>query len=236
MSNTMENPSQSTLAGHPVMLPPLGVQSDFDNPQTYRTTLIVLSIIFTTLAFIAVYFRLYARRRLPRQPFWWDDGICVAAMLASITNTTLIFINLNNGLGKHMWDIRLLSLTRQVLLVMIITNNVICICSYLVRLSLLLLYYRLFKISRSSRRLIWIGMALCTTITTSFLAVLLATLRIKGGPTPEANDQLVVFDVLNIVSDCYILMIPLRQMKQLSMDSARKRVLGVFLGLDSWRV
>lgn len=74
MSNTMENPSQSTLAGHPVMLPPLGVQSDFDNPQTHGATLIVLSIIFTTLALIAVCFRLYARRRLPRQPFWWDDG------------------------------------------------------------------------------------------------------------------------------------------------------------------
>ena len=62
------------LANMPAMMPPPGVQSNFDNPHTDGNVLIIVGTIFTVLPFIAVIIRLYVRKIVSQQKIWWDDG------------------------------------------------------------------------------------------------------------------------------------------------------------------
>lgn len=69
------NPDLAALmANMPVMPPPKGVKSNFDNPQTDGSVLIIVGTIFTILPFLAVVLRLYVRKVISSQQIWWDDG------------------------------------------------------------------------------------------------------------------------------------------------------------------
>lgn len=79
-------------------------------------------------------------------------------------HTGTIIKDLDYGLGKHMWDIRALSINRSRLLAMTSANLIIAVNMLLVRIAVLALYHRLFSIYQSSKNFIYMGYFLSVLI------------------------------------------------------------------------
>jgi hypothetical protein len=62
------------IANIPAGPPPPGVVSNFDNPKTYGSGVVIVALIFTAIAVTSVALRFYVRKFLSRQKLWWDDG------------------------------------------------------------------------------------------------------------------------------------------------------------------
>ena len=60
------------FANIPALVPPPGVQSNFDNPRTLRASFIVINAIFLPLMLLVVAIRLYSRGHI-MQKIGWDD-------------------------------------------------------------------------------------------------------------------------------------------------------------------
>ncbi len=121
-------------------------------------------------------------------------------------------------------------------------------CTTFLKVSLLLLYVRLFKVSRSTRCLAYGGLAVVTLFYTSWLAANLAFCvpRAGGSPgaawagdsfgrgrSPSAVVQLVRCSrdreallwtqaIFSVISDAYVLAVPLRPVWRLQMPQRRK--------------
>ena len=61
-----------SLETEPVMPPPPGVESNFDDPESYAPVVIAVSSVFTSLMIIAVLVRILVRSRIHKQ-WGWDD-------------------------------------------------------------------------------------------------------------------------------------------------------------------
>ena len=59
-------------ANLPALAPPAGVQSNFDNPKTLKTSLVAINGIFLPLMLIVVAIRLYSRGKI-MHAMGWDD-------------------------------------------------------------------------------------------------------------------------------------------------------------------
>lgn len=102
------------------------------------------------------------------------------------------------------------------------------IVTYLVKASLLLLFYRLFKICRPTRFLIYGGAAVITLLTVPYATM--AAYRIGHCVATEAltaricNAHLLtttqtIFSSLNVASDFYILAIPILRVRALQVST-----------------
>ncbi|KAF2478405.1 uncharacterized protein BDR25DRAFT_365656 [Lindgomyces ingoldianus] len=197
----------------PAMQPPLGVQSNFDNPRTDGRVLVIVGTVFTVIPFIAVILRLYVRKVVSSQKILWDD-------------------DLDYGLGKHMWDIRALSVTHQRLVSLLVMDDVITAAAYLTRISILLLYYRLFQVYDTSCRLVCIGMTACTLITIPYLGVIITRAVRCTEPTAILTNTfchtntisiaVVTFAGLNMITDFFILLIPIHRFWSLNVSKKKK--------------
>jgi len=111
----------------------------------------------------------------------------------------------------------------------------------MVKLSILFLYYRLFSVYDSSRKLVYGGIFLCTLITIPYVGVAIARIVVCSGfkivlehltfcYTKPVNTTIVTFGVFNTISDFYILAIPLNRVLKLHVTrKARLGLLAVFL-------
>jgi hypothetical protein len=71
------------LADRPIVLPPPGKHSDFDAPAEHATALWVVAILTTTIAFLAVTVRFYAKTFVTKQKLSWDDGKLLSPTLST---------------------------------------------------------------------------------------------------------------------------------------------------------
>lgn len=106
-----------TLANLPAMMPPPGEKSNFTAPPPDAMVLKVLAASSLAVALVAVVIRLYVKRAINRRHLTWDDGTCLLALCTAIVHSAMNIKNLDYGLGKHMWNIRAVSLTHDRLLV-----------------------------------------------------------------------------------------------------------------------
>lgn len=138
-----------------------------------------------------------------------------------------------------MYNIRLISMTPERLLQLTVVETIYIVIIYFVKLSILALFYRIFNVSNASRILIWIDIVFCTIITIPFLGVAISRNFRCNGPQAvfesvcHANITsltTVLYSVLNVVSDFYILFIPIRQVKSLHIKRHRNMgLIAVFM-------
>jgi hypothetical protein len=163
------------------------------------------------------------------------------------------------GYGRHFWDIRAISLSGPK--IMVFPRNEIPSCAfradtlqrlssidivygaviYIVKLSILLLYYRLFAVYASSRKLVYGGVFIITLITLPYIAVAIARTVVCAGfrvvlehltfcYTRPVNTSIVAFGAANMISDFYILAIPISRVRRLHINQkAKLGLLTVFL-------
>ncbi|PSN62192.1 hypothetical protein BS50DRAFT_638754 [Corynespora cassiicola Philippines] len=228
-------PADSFLWDIPAMSPPDGVQSNFDNPTTLAGPIKVLNGLMPALAFIALGIRLYARAiSTANQKAGWDDAFCVISMLGSITHTVLLYLSIESGYGRHLYDIRALSLTEEKLRIKTLNDEVYIITLLSIKISILIMYRRLFGIYKTSKRLINFGFVANIIVTFPYMGVAIArTIRCNGINalyidlclSRSVSTTVIVFAVFNTLLDFYVLLIPIDRVYQ--MKVAKKTKLGV---------
>ncbi|EEQ35727.1 uncharacterized protein MCYG_08546 [Microsporum canis CBS 113480] len=151
------------------------------------------------------------------------NGISLALMLAAVIARFLA-----KGLySKLRWD-----LSDAVDIIYIVT-------SFFIKISILLLLEQLFYVIRHLRQVIYIGLAVISTVTVPYLTVSIIRVSqcngFKAIGITICNSKAVgttnlVFGPWNVLSDFYILAIPISQIQQLKMPYRRKiGVTAIFL-------
>ncbi|PWY69649.1 hypothetical protein BO94DRAFT_560745 [Aspergillus sclerotioniger CBS 115572] len=167
----------------------------------------IVAGISTTIVAIFVILRLYVRFVVTRKP-WWDDPAYTGVVIKEGTV----------GLGTHAWDVSMVDMygTPSAIL----TAPAI----YFTKLTLLLLYLRIFSLNRPVKLGIWAGIIFCTVF---YTIVLFLYIFIN-----ETGLVKVTYAVAatGVVSDVYIICLPLFAIAQLHLSLAKKwKVAGVFM-------
>lgn len=230
------------LDSTPARPPPPGRTSNFTDPESRCYQLIIPIAVFTALIVILVSLRIYSRLRITRS-FGADDWLCIAATILTLSYSALILKLLfrpgGGILGIHLWDVPLShyieyskgSLADSVLIR--ITNTTI-------KVAFLVFYLRLFSPVTHVRYMIWAGMAVVIT----FCVVFVVLDIVACAPWPSehgdwlapslldrcdriAVDLITAAAYFSVITDFYILFIPLHQIPKLGLS--RKRKIGVSL-------
>ncbi|PVH99411.1 hypothetical protein DM02DRAFT_656464 [Periconia macrospinosa] len=227
----MKLPPGVPIEDIPLIPPPHGQKPDFNAPAHAVKSLVILNAVWLALMITVVSIRFISRQLISKQKFALDDALCLIATAGSIVHSALLFANVKLGYGQHMYNVRLISMTPQRLLQIQVVETIYVVIIYLVKLSILALFYRLFNASKSARILVYFGLAFCTIITIPFFGVAVSrNVRCNG---PKALSEpvclakttsltTVIYSALNVVSDFYILLIPIRQLQGLHMQRRRK--------------
>ncbi|KAH2314271.1 hypothetical protein KXV64_004001 [Aspergillus fumigatus] len=204
----------------PVVPAPAGQQSNFDNPASHANDYYIIAGICTALMTFLVFVRLYIRFLVTRTP-WWDDLTAVLALLFQSAYTGVVMKEGSLGLGRHAWDVTLAKFAEFDKYARPLTAPAI----YFTKLTLLLLYLRLFLLNRPVKFGIWGGIVFCTIYYTAafFLNLFLRDLHALSKLAYSVG-------VFSVVSDVYIITLPLLAIVQLRLSRAKKwRVAAVFL-------
>ncbi|EMR85763.1 hypothetical protein ACHAPC_011191 [Botrytis cinerea] len=198
----------------PALAPPNGTVSNFINPENRADAYIVVAGIFIGLAAISVILRLYVRISLQKTP-WWDDFIAVIALLTQASYTGINIWLCKHGVGKHMWDVRLIDLL-PVITPARVMADITEPSIGLTKLALLLLYYRLFSPDPIVKFAILAGIVfICVCYTTlMFLFIFLSTDK-----TTKVNKTMAI---INVLTDTYILVLPIYSVLKLYLPRRRK--------------
>ncbi|KAI0117411.1 hypothetical protein F4814DRAFT_416204 [Daldinia grandis] len=223
----------------PAMMPPAGVTPNFKDPDSISYIPRNVTYVFLSLMLVFLAFRLCSRA-LIRHNFGLDDTLCVASAGSIVTAGGLLLSLLDRPNGRHLWDVPLSVLTDSYLRINFIFVLMSAVSTMLVKVSLLVLYLRIFNPVRQ----VTITIYVCTGVIVSFyLATMIAELVVgvpKAGSEgwqeaqarygPFGLNVSVVRGVFGIISDFAILFIPLAQVMKLYLP-LRKRIIlaGIFL-------
>ncbi|KAF2202263.1 hypothetical protein GQ43DRAFT_439862 [Delitschia confertaspora ATCC 74209] len=222
----------------PAAAPPPGVIPNFDSPPSLKGELLIINVVFTTVMAIFVAVRLISRGFIVKQ-VGIDDYFCAIAALASISHTVVIREQSRFGYGFHLWDIRASTVMEAVENRILLANNFpYMVCLLFGKLSILLLFSRLFSVSPRTNIVIIGVMIFTTAYTVSILCVSIASF-VKCGSLENMTTDFciamgtsisIVQSAINVITDFLILFIPLPMTLALSLPLRKKlAVSSVFL-------
>ncbi|KAJ5488846.1 hypothetical protein N7539_003736 [Penicillium diatomitis] len=137
----------------PAMPPPAGHTSNFVNPDYIGGKFVAVNCIFLSLALISLGVRIWTRCFVVRN-FRWDDYLMIMALILSCILSALTLDMLNWGLGKHMWDVPMSSVTPKFLKLNVIAAIIYCAATGFTKISVLIFYLRIFP-SRNFHFAVW---------------------------------------------------------------------------------
>ncbi|KAL8929892.1 MAG: hypothetical protein Q9208_001036 [Pyrenodesmia sp. 3 TL-2023] len=188
----------------PALPPPPGLQSNFRNPETrcYLTVIPCAAIVGVMIlcVFIRMYIKAYVLKLVG-----WDD-------LYEL------------GFGVHQWDITYVNLEELMSKEGKTLSALWGPTMFFTKLSLLLLFYRIFSPDRVTKYLVNFGILFIFVLYTTFL--LLTFLLCQSVLVQSCASEWTLFVLttsgLNILNDVYLLMIPLAAIARLQMPSRQK--------------
>ncbi|MCJ1432718.1 hypothetical protein MMC27_002075 [Xylographa pallens] len=220
----------------PALAPPAGTESNFIDPQTAASSLIAVNAIFLPLMLIAVVIRIYAKSCIVHA-MGWDDYTCILAAMGATAHTTMTMAVIHLGYGTHMWDTRAITLTPFHLQQLESLAVIYPIVIFLVKLSIFLLYLRLFGVHKVFRYLVYFGIAFQLIFYTAMLAVesslTVHCVSINALTIALCNDNNIIVvtqGAVNVVTDFYMLALPIPQVLHLNLKLRRKLgLLAIFM-------
>ncbi|PYH41074.1 NAD(P)-binding protein [Aspergillus saccharolyticus JOP 1030-1] len=181
----------------PAVAPPAGQVSNFVNPPSQRTAIIVLQSIFLFLALLAVSARVWVRT-------------CLIKMWGAEDTTCILAIVLDAGGITFPWTV--------------------CFA----KISILLLYKRIFPLRREIVA-VWIGIVADAVLYTLCIAVAIGSLvkcaKLSQLDAPyckfTSDTMITIQSVINVVTDFYVLLLPIPRLVKLQVS--RRRRIGLFV-------
>ncbi|OAL43432.1 hypothetical protein IQ07DRAFT_650025 [Pyrenochaeta sp. DS3sAY3a] len=232
----------AALWNMPALAPPPGQIPNFDHPINKDAELIAMNSVFLALMLLSVAIRFINSKD---KKFSWDKVMCLIAVMSSISysatmlssqsscsesNTITHRSGLQIGFGRHLWEIRAVTITRENVLRMIQISCLYIISVGFAKLSVLFLYLRFFKVIPTSRALIWFGIAFTIASSFTFLGIEIfqATqcITLERFATASFCTKMSLVVVIqagtNVFLDFYILVIPLQQVVKLNLTLRKK--------------
>ncbi|RDW86042.1 uncharacterized protein DSM5745_02684 [Aspergillus mulundensis] len=215
----------------PAAPPPPGTEPNYIDPPSRQTTVVIVEAIFMPLMLLAVIIRVYVRTRIIN--LWgWEDTTCILAACGALAHMGVIMKMLAIGMGRHLWDIprRIFADPAHTRLISVNITYPWTVC--FTKLSILLLYKRLFTVSRV-RVAIWTGIAMTVVLYTTFIAIACASLVVCTGTRTShpgvstfcraVHHQLALWhSAVNVLTDFYVLILPIAPLVKLQMSHGRK--------------
>lgn len=149
-------------------------------------------------------------------------------------HSVLLMTSTSFGFGRHMWDIRLISLNHRADLQLQAFATIYPITVCLVKISILLLYLRIFKVFKSVRLAVYVGSVFIAAFYISYTiaqSILLVNWHWQCDPKDPTTDlalcQKVFFvtiieNAFNVVSDFYVYLIPTPYLLRLPVRKRQK--------------
>ncbi|KAH7311255.1 hypothetical protein B0I35DRAFT_437781 [Stachybotrys elegans] len=232
----MSLPPNVPLDRIPSGQPPPGVIPNFVNPPSYAHEIRVLEGVFMSLMLIAVLVRVYVRFRLVKA-WGWDDYFCIAAAFGSLAHMIMYTQTLGIGFGRHIWDIPVSMLVGNSYLFSV--NGIIYPLTILfAKLSILLLFVRIFSVNQGMRITIYVGMAVLTLFYVAMACVAIASMVQCDGLDADSiqfcrnySGPIILLNAsFNVATDFWILLMPIPLLLKLNLRLRQKLgIVAVFL-------
>ncbi|KIM95779.1 hypothetical protein OIDMADRAFT_59557 [Oidiodendron maius Zn] len=219
----------SVLENFPAGAPPEGVTPNFINPPNHDVLIITLNTVLLTVMWTTVILRLYAKGRILRT-LGWDDYTSTIAALGSTAHSVFELYGIHLGYGRHIWDIRATTLLEvSNVRLLSATSIVYPVVIYFVKLSILLLYLRIFGVYRFVRFSCYFAIVLFTLFYVAYLGVQAALLKdcinlasLEVGVCKDLYALTIFQSAFNVVSDIFVFLIPIPCILKLQVRTGRK--------------
>ncbi|KAI9673730.1 MAG: hypothetical protein M1829_003967 [Trizodia sp. TS-e1964] len=201
--------------------PPGGIVPNFDNPMSIKNQLAIPNIITYTIAMVFVILRLCVRAFINRSLGWDDYFALIATVL--VTAHFVSIIEREYSKLPVLWDLAQLMIYLG--------------ASTAVKIAILLLYLRLFSVSRSLRWSIYgIGIFVTCVFISGELSIIFACKPIRRvwdlttpGTCVSVTTEAIAQGFLALFSDVVIVFIPIRTVWMLALPLKTKlAVMGIF--------
>ena len=239
--------SSVSLYNVPAATPPPGIVPNFIDPvDTRRLPLLTINSLFLSLMLITVIVRFYSRIFLIRS-LGWDDcrlsplgqacltrdiDMCALAATASGLQTSFNYYSVSLGYGNHEWDIRASILANfDNVRMWNVPNLLYTLGMYSVKVSILLLLFRIFAVENKLRIAITCGIAFISMAYSAILSTQIASLiQCIGGPMYETHHPVCVHapaiqlvqSCLGVGTDIFILLLPVKSVLGLQLRTSKK--------------
>ncbi|KAI4238137.1 MAG: hypothetical protein LQ349_001310 [Xanthoria aureola] len=229
MANFANLPPGIDLSQVASQQPPPGVEPNFVTPESTASTAIAVTVLFTVIMFIFVCMRVYTKLFVSRAK-GWDDYTCILACLCSWAYMGVCVNVFKRGYTVHVWDLPISKLTKSLLETLNVASAFYGPAMFFTKLSIFILYYRILNPSRTMRYLIYFGIGFNFIYYTIYLFIYSCYCPNTSKKAPTCSHEVKVISVatsaINVVSDFYILLIPLAAISNLQLP--KKRKLGLF--------
>ncbi|KAL8863020.1 MAG: hypothetical protein Q9178_000393 [Gyalolechia marmorata] len=205
-------------ANMPLALPPPGVTANFDHPASNTWHVNVTAAICIPLIVVFSSLRLYAQWYLYPCRTKADYTFMLAAVWTVIYIGLLIALLDKDLFGRHIWDLKLDDLTNAPFLLVLILEAIYGPFIWIIKVSLFLLYRQVFAPIPYLQYLVWGGITVTGLFYWSTVVAAVALCAPRGSETyimafatarcGKTKQLAVATGVFNVLSDLYLLVIP----------------------------
>ncbi|KAI4283134.1 MAG: hypothetical protein L6R38_002398 [Xanthoria sp. 2 TBL-2021] len=225
-------------ANMPLAAPPPRVTPNFDHPASNAWHVDVTAAVCIPLIVLFSSLRLYTQYRLYPSRTIADYTFMLAAAWTIIYIGILLAL-LDKGLfGRHIWDLKMEDLTNAPFLMVLILEAIYGPFVWIIKVSLFCLYRQIFAPKQYLLYLVWAGIIVTGVFYWSTLVAAVALCAPRGNETyimafatarcGETKGLAVVSGVFNVLSDLYLLVIPIPATLALHLPR-RKKIALLFL-------
>ena len=222
------------LSSIPYDSPPPGQVSNFINPETLTGTAVAISTVTLTLALTLLLVRLYSTIIVNRS-VGSDDFTMVVAYIFSTASTA--FMLSSSALARHSWDFALAMYTPRLAKLRFAQHLTIAMALFFSKISILILYHRIFSLHRIFRYANYLGMAWIASI--AIASIILNAVYCTPRPRQSFDSEpvavrcnslerpIVIRSAFIVALDFYIFLLPLPLLLKLQLTTRRKVELAI---------
>ncbi|CAF3492895.1 unnamed protein product [Fusarium graminearum] len=207
---------------------------DLDLGRHQITTYNIVTCIILGIAFLVVALRFYVRNMKSAQ-LEMDDWAVLVSLVCAAATVTMTILAGEHGSGAHVWSIKIMTLV-QVFKLVYAEPFVYALAVTSVKISILLLYRRLFPLGIDKSRAYTIMFYIATFLTSCYPFILWITMAFACKPISFFWNQYIgakgkcidvklfflVLGIMNMVNDIIILSVPIPRIWTLQMNNKTK--------------
>ena len=217
------------LSHVPYSSPPPGEVSDFINPETLTCTAIAVSVTTLVLALTILLLRLYSTMTVTHS-IGSDDFTTIIAYIFSVVSTAIMLSS--SSFARHSWDFSLASYTPELAKLIFAESITALVALFFAKISILILFHRLFSLHKGFRYANYFGMAWAFLILMIFIimsAVYCTPRHMQSFSSvavamrcSDFEEPITVRGALIVALDFYIFLLPLPLLWKLQLTLRRK--------------
>lgn len=223
----------------PALFPHKGQTSNFKYPESHGYNLVIACAICLPAMMICVAIRFYTKLRI-KHVWGLDDWLVIPATIGAAGFAGVSLSTLGQGVGPHQWNVPFTAFTPSLLRRFVVLDMLYSPTILMAKLSLLSLYLQIFRPNQALRYCIYFGMVFLTL----FYAATFTAYGVLSIPRPGQSQLESILSVntakdiplgiaqgaVNVVTDFYILLIPIPGVLNLQLPRAKKiGVLAIFM-------